>query len=106
MAILSTNSNHHSRKGTASPLLETNRPLRHGFQENGGKEEIQRGDLNRPRLGVGAVELTIDKHSEQRGDQQRSTTQRVANGESQLRACGRVAPVAESQKERRPNGYS
>lgn len=86
--------------------VKTNRILRHSFQENGSKEEIQRGDLNSPRLRVGAVELTIHKHSEQRGDQKRSTTQRVADGESQLRSRRRVTPVAERQKERRPNGYS
>ena len=94
---------HSSRKHRS-----TNRTtlLGHGLQEDGSKEEIQSGDLNRPRLGVRAVELTVHEHSEQRRHQQRSTAQRVANRESQLRARRRVAPVAERQKERRPNGYS
>ena len=86
-------------------VFATNKTLRHGFQQNGGEEEVQRRNLNRPRLRVRAVELAVHKHAQQRRHQQRATTQRVADGKSQLRARRRVAPVAERQEERGPDGY-
>ena len=78
--------------------------LRKGLQENSRNKQQQSDDLRGPRLAVGSAELSVDEHAQESGDEERSTTQRVADGVAQAVASTRVAEVAQRQQSGGPDG--